>query len=236
MVDVGLLVTIALIVIVVTVFVRPWPTSAAERGVIDTASGAATIGLIAGRLAAVALDDPGALTKLNDLLIIRSGVEFWPGAAAAVAWLVVQARREHVGVWDRLAALAPAGLVAWAVYEATCVVRGGCPGPASLLGLHPDGLVTSVFPVGLAVGGFAAGFALLLSLAQRRGLPPRRTVLAAMTAMAITRSIASVWLPHIGEGLTRQHRTSLVVAAVGTGALAADFICSRSRHREPSPA
>lgn len=236
MADVGLLVSIGLIVIIVSVFVRPWPPDAIAGGVVDTAMGAALIGLVVGRVAAVALDDPGALTKLNDLLIIRSGVEFWPGVAAGLAWLLIRVRRKHIRPWNQLAALAPGGLVAWAVYEATCVVRGGCPGPVSAVGLHPDGLTRGVFPIGLAVGAVAGACAVLLGVAQRRGLSSRRVVIAAITAVAAIRSVASLWLPHIGSGFTRQHRTSLVVAIAGFGALSADLLASRRAHPEPSPA
>ncbi len=233
MADVGLLATLALIVIVVT-FVRPWLAVAAGGGITDTAMGAALIGLAAGRMAAVALDDPGALTQLSDLLIIRSGVEFWPGVLVGVAWLVARARREHVGSWDRLAALVPAGLVAWGVYEATCLVRGGCPGPVSGVGLHPDGLSNRVLPIGVVVGSFAVVGAVLLSVMQRRGLSSRRVVVAGVVAVAVIRSIASVWLPRIGDRLTRQHRTSLIVAGLGFVALAGELVGSKRAHHEPS--
>ena len=82
MIDVGLLATIVIVLIVPSVFVRPWPASAAASGVIDVSIGAMFVGLAVGRLTAVALDDPGSLTSLSDLMIIRSGVEFWPGVAA----------------------------------------------------------------------------------------------------------------------------------------------------------
>ena len=46
-------------------------------------------GLVVGRVSTLALDDPRAIGSISDLIVIRSGVEFWPAVAAAalmVAW------------------------------------------------------------------------------------------------------------------------------------------------------
>lgn len=96
--------------------------------VLDISIGALFIGLAVGRVTALAIDDPGSLTSVSDVMIICSGVEFWAGVAAALVWLALQARRNPVPVAVRLAALVPAGLVAWAYYEATCLLRDGSPG------------------------------------------------------------------------------------------------------------
>ncbi len=216
MIDVGLLASIAIVIIVPSVFVPPWPNSAAVTGLLDTAGGALMIGLVVGRLSAVAIDDPGSLTRISDLLIIRSGVEFWPGVAAGMAWLAWRANRDHIAPAQRLAALTAPALAAWACYEAACLVRDGCPGPLSGFGLRPDGLMQRVFPVDLLVGAAAAGAAIATRRFHRRGMPAAQVVALAVASLAIIRSVASVWLPHIGEGLTRQHKTSLAVAVVAS--------------------
>lgn len=219
MMDLGLLVSVIVTVAVPAMFVAPWPATAAPRGLIDTTIGAVAVGIIVGRLSAVALDDPGSLSKFSSLLVIRSGVEFWPGLVAATAWLSFGARREGTPAWLRLAAVTPAALIGWAGYEATCLVRGGCPGPRSTIGLRPEGLTSTVFPIGLAV----AAAALLAALLLRRRCTPTTAPAVVLTAIALVggiRSVASIWLPHVGTGLTRQHRSSIVMtglAVIGVG-------------------
>ena len=222
MIDVGLLASMLVVLIVPSVFVRAWPESAVATGLLDVASGALLIGIAVGRLAAVAIDDPGSLTSISDLLIIRSGVEFWPGAAAGVAWVAVGARRDHVSPASRLAAITAPALVAWACYEATCLLRDGCPGPLSSIGLRPAGLVQRMFPISLGVAAAAVGAAALVRRWHRRGMPDLQVIAATLIALASIRSVASIWLPHIGDGPTRQHRTSIavgVIASIGLVAL-----------------
>ncbi len=211
MIDVGLMVTIALVLTVPSVFVKPWPPGTLPSGVFDASLGGLAVGLVVGRTVALALDDPSSLTRLSDLLVIRSGVEFWPGVAAGVGWIALQARREHVHGADRLATLAPAALVGWALYEASCVIRDGCPGPVMAVGLRPDGHASRMFPVGLVVAVAAAAGAFLIDRLRRRGLRGVEAVVFTAGLVAGVRSVASVWLPHIGTGLTRQHRESIVV-------------------------
>lgn len=229
MIDVGLLASIAIVLIVPAVFVRPWPASAATSGLIDVSTGALLVGLAVGRLTAVAIDDPRSLTNLSDLMIIRSGVEFWPGVAAGLVWIALRARHHDVSPARRLAAITAPALVAWACYEATCVLRDGCPGPLSSIGLRPDGLVERMFPIGLVVAAAAGGAAAVGRRWHRGGMPDVEVVVLAVLAVATIRSIASIWLPHIGNGLTRQHQTSI---AVGVIALIA-FVAFRRRERRP---
>ena len=216
MIDVGLLASMAVVLIVPSVFVRAWPESAAAAGFFDVAIGALVIGIAVGRLAAMAIDGAGSLTNISDLLIIRSGVEFWPGAAAGLAWVAVGARRDHVSPAERLAAITAPALVAWACYEATCLLRDGCPGPVSSVGLRPTGLVQRMFPISLGVAVAAVGAAALVRRWHRRGLPDLQVIAATLIALATIRSVSSIWLPHIGDGLTRQHRTSIAVAVIAS--------------------
>ncbi len=225
MIDIGLLASMAVVLIVPTVFVRAWPESAAVSGLIDISSGALLMGIAVGRLAAVAIDDPGSLTSLSDLLIIRSGVEFWPGVAAGMGWLALRARQDHVSPVERLAAITAPALVAWACYEATCLLRDGCPGPVSGIGLRPEGLVQQMVPIGLGVAATAVGAAAIVRRWHTRGLPDLQVVAVALIAVATIRSVASIWLPHIGDGLTRQHRTSIAVAVI----TAVGLVALRSR-------
>lgn len=215
MIDVGLLASLAILLIVPAAFMPPWPDYAVPEGLIDSTLGALVIGVVVGRITSIAVDDPRSLTSLGDLLIVRSGVEFWPGVAAGLVWLVVCARRESVIPSVRLAALSPPALVSWACYELTCVIREGCPGPRLAFGLRPDGLVERVFPVGIFVGGLGVAAALTIRRCHRRGMSATQVVVTSLTTLAVIRSVASIWLPHIGDQLTRQHVTSLAVAGAG---------------------
>lgn len=214
MIDLGLLATMAIVVILPTTFVRPWPESAAEAGAIDVAGGGLLLGILIARLATVALDDPGSLTNIRDLLIIRSGVEFWPGVAAGIAWIAFHSSKDRVSPARRLAAISATSLVAWACFEFSCLLREGCPGPRSSFGLRPDGLVERMVPVGLFVAAAAVTAASVIRRLHRRGMPDAQVVVLSLFAIALVRSVASIWLPRIGEGPTRQHRTSILVAAV----------------------
>ena len=227
MIDLGLLVSIAIVVTIPALFIRPWPPDAIDGNVVDASLGALAAGVVAGRLTALALDDPGSLTSLSDVLIIRSGVEFWAGTAVGLAWLAFGARKDKVSTAVRIAALVPAALVAWAGYEASCLVRDGCPGPASVFGLRPDGLTTRVIPIGLLVAVAATAAAYELSRLHRSGMPSAEIALLAIATVAAIRSVASIWLPHIGDDLTRQHKESIAVLTMSSIGLAA----LRLRHR-----
>ena len=166
MIDIGLLASMVVVLIVPSVFVRAWPHSAAASGLIDISSGALLIGIVVGRLAAVAIDDPSSLTSLSDLLIIRSGVEFWPGLAAGMVWIALRAHHDQVWPAERLAAITT--------------------------------------------------------------LPELQVIAVSLIAHATIRSVASIWLPHVGDGLTRQHRTSIAVAVITSIGLAALRLRARS--------
>jgi prolipoprotein diacylglyceryltransferase len=176
------------------------------------------VGLMTGRLVTLALDDPNSIGSLSDMLVIRSGVEFWPGVAAAAGVVAWQTNRADRPPLKRLAALAPFALVGYAAYEATCVFRDGCLGPVSPVGLRPPGLQTTMLPVGLLMAAATLAGAVIVHRLQDR-VRPTVLVATAVTIVAAVRSLGSVWLPQIGDGMTRQHRTSAAVLFVATGVL-----------------
>ncbi|QGG94172.1 hypothetical protein [Actinomarinicola tropica] len=178
------------------------------------------VGLVTGRLVTLALDDPNSIGSLSDMLVIRSGVEFWPGVAAAAGVVAWQANRAHRSPLERLAALAPLALVGYAAYEATCVFRDGCLGPVSPVGLRPPGLQTTMLPVGWLMAAATLAGAVIVHRLQDR-VRPTVVVATAAAIVAAVRSLGSVWLPHVGDGMTRQHQTSIAVLLVATAALVA---------------
>ncbi|MFN0029009.1 MAG: hypothetical protein ACKV2O_17765 [Acidimicrobiales bacterium] len=147
------------------------------------------------------------------MLVIRSGVEFWPGVVVAAAVAVWSGKRAGVSPVARLAALAPLAMVGYAAFEGSCVFRDGCYGPVSAVGLRPAGLSTTMLPIGiLAALVVLGGAGLLHHGGLRAGVEPAVIVVGAVLVVASVRAVASFWLPALGDALTRQHRTSLVVA------------------------
>lgn len=222
MLDTGLLLSGAAAVTAMWLAAR-WlvgrPSDALDRLLVP-----AMVGILAGRAAALVLDDPTSLRSLRAFLVIRGGVELWPGLAAAVAAAAIAARRAAEPVLDTLATLAPIALVGYATFEATCLMREGCYGPNTALGLRPDGLPEPMLPLGVIVGAVLVTVAVVLA---RGNLRPGLVVVGTVFALGATRSIAAVWLPRIGEELTRPHRESLAVTGLAAALLIADHLTRR---------
>lgn len=180
-------------------------------GFLDVAVGPALAGLAVGRLTTLILDDPNSIGSISDMLIIRSGVEFWPGAAAASAVVLLSANLGLVSTSKRLSDLAPLAMIGYAGYEAACIFRDGCFGPDSPVGLRPPGLTTTMLPIGWFVAVAVALSAIGVRSLATSGNRAIVVVPAGLLAVASARSVGSIWLPHVGDGLTRQHLTSIGV-------------------------
>lgn len=203
----------------------PWPASE----VLDRFVAPAMVGVLAGRATALVLDDPTSLRSLRAFLVVRGGVELWPGAAAAVAVLAVSLRHRAEPVMTSMALLAPVALVGYAAFEATCLLREGCYGPASAIGLRPDGLTSPMVPLGVILG--LALVAVAWVLAARADRLSVETLALAVLAVAGLRSIAAVWLPRLGDALTRPHRESIAVALVAALTLLGSRVVQRAALR-----
>lgn len=218
MIDVRLLVAIVVAIAV--------PAAAARRGwhprtlrgeLLDTAWAAVGGGVLVARLVAILVDDPSSLASLRQFLQVRSGMEFWPGVAAAIVIWALEGRGESVDAVDRLADLAPFALLSYATFELSCLWRDGCFGPASPVGIAPGGTGPSEFPVGVAVAVAVAVLAVVVRRAPWSSFP---RVAAAVGGVAVVRSLASFWLPAVAPGLTRPHLESIAVGVGSTIALA----------------
>ncbi len=224
MIDFGLLASL-IVAFGVPSLVASWWTirsSTGPIGFLDVAFGPAFAGVAVARLTTLALDDPASIGSISDMLIIRSGVEFWPGVVAAVAVAMWSARRSGDSPTDRVADLAPLVMVGYAGYEAACVFRDGCFGPESPIGLRPPGLSTPMLPTGWLMGIAVTVAAVAVHMLVARKHPAIVVALTATAAVASIRALGSIWLPHFGDGLTRQHISSVAVAAAtGMAAIAA---------------
>ena len=240
MIDYGLLVSVIIAFGVPSLLMWWWPLDTAPiaasgpepPGFLDVAVGPAFAGLAVGRLVTLALDDPNSLGSLSDMLIIRSGVEFWPGvigAAAVVAWT---GHRAGLPRLSRLAALVPLAMVGYAAYEAACIFRDGCFGPVSDVGLSPSGVSSTMFPIGWVMAAVLIVAAVAVREFAARVRSPAVVVAAATVAVAGVRAVGSIWLPHVGDGLTRQHVTSIVVAVTALVTLC--VLAASSRRSQPS--
>ena len=229
MIDYGLLFSLIIGFGLPSMVATRWPLNsfAEPTGFLDATLGAAFAGLAVGRLTALALDDPGSIGSVSDMIIIRSGVEFWPGVAAALLTAVWIARRADVPPLRRLGDLTPCAMLGYAGYEMACVFRDGCFGPLSAVGLRPPGLTATMLPIGLLMAAAVVVAAVGLHWLAARDAPPGAVVVAGLLAVASIRSVGSIWLPHVGEGLTRQHVTSIAL----TGVLAGWCVVIALRHR-----
>ncbi len=225
MIDFGLLLSVLLALGIPTLLSIFWPLGSFDPPVsfVDAILGAAGAGIVLGRLTTLVLDERSSLGRIAEMLIIRSGVDFWPGALAAVAVLIWGAKRDQVDSWVRLADLAPLGMVGYGVYEASCVFRSGCAGPVSPIGLQPAGISSRVLPIGIIVAVAVVASAVFLHRMSRRRAPRSSTakviVVGSVLAVSVIRSIASFWLPKLGGGLTRPHVLSLIVAGLAGATL-----------------
>lgn len=215
MIDYGLLVSM-IIAFGVPSLVGSWWTVSGRDGPIgffDVALWPAFTGLAIGRITTLAIDDPSSIGRISDMLIIRSGVEFWPGVTAAIGAALLSAHLGLVSPSRRISELTPLAMVGYASYEAACIFRDGCYGPRNSIGLRPPGLSTTMLPIGwfMTLAVVVAAFCVHVLVA--RGRNPLEIVLVAAASVASIRTVGSIWLPHVGEGLTRQHLSSLVVAA-----------------------
>lgn len=233
MIDLGLLISVALAISLPSAFqhrlgIRP------PDVLYDLMIGPGIAGVLGGRAVAAAMDDPGALTSLKDFLVVRGGVEFWPGVAAAVAWLTYRAFRDAESPTYRMAQISGPAVIAYGIYEMACLVRDDCFGPASALGIRAGGLDTMMFPVGLVMGLMVVVGGLVVVRLREAGWPTLRLVLLSIAIVASVRAIGSFWLPDLASGLTRQHQQSIVVAVVSCGLTAVTAL--RSATHAPDPA
>lgn len=232
MIDYGLLISVILAFGIPAVLSTRWRIAGSGEPVsfLDAALGPAFVGLAVGRVTTLVLDDPNSIGSVSDMLIVRSGVEFWPGVAAALTAAAVSARMASVAVGRRIVDLVPLAMVGYAGFEATCAFRDGCFGPASQLGLRPPGISITMLPIGWLMAVAIAAAAVGVRALVVRGHSSALVVAVATTSVASVRAIGSIWLPHVGGGLTRQHTTSVVIAAAAAVAtLVATVVERRSQ-------
>ena len=95
---------------------------------VDTLIGTATIGLFAGRIAAMVMAGVNPITNPFQILLVRAGVDT-PVAATVAVGALLWATRVDLPRWiDALAPIGVAGLAGW---HGGCVWRSTCLGAIS---------------------------------------------------------------------------------------------------------
>jgi len=212
-IDVGLLISVVALVAIPVAWSRVSDLRVGEDRLTDAALAPLFAGLLSARIATLLLDDPNALRSFKDASVIRGGVDFWPGMAIAALVAVWSAHRARKAPLATLAALVPFALVAYSVFEGTCIVREGCYGPRSPIGFQPAGIQSTMFPVGWVVAVVVLVAAVVI---HRNKWAPEVNIWVGVMAVSWSRAISSFWLPKIGDGLTRAHQWSLVVSVAGS--------------------
>ena len=129
--------------------------------------------------------------------LLDGGGELWIGFGLCVAWTVRRARRSRIDFWPLLAELVPFMLVAFAAYEAGCVVRSPC-GPwqvpraalavAAAVALHRAWTIDPRTVVAMGLAGFAILQVLSSALGESQHV--RATLLRCVAAATI---LAVAW-------------------------------------------
>ena len=216
MVDYGLFASIALSAGGVWLATRVWwDRSTGGRSPADQLTAPIFVGMVVGRAVTLIIGDPAGLVNLREFLTIRGGLEFWPAAAAGVLVLVgLFSRPDDPPQEQRVAALIPFALVALAGFQATCVVRDGCAGPASPIGLVPPGLTTRQLPVGLLAGLLLLAFARWFRASP---LPAHTKILIGVFGVGAERSLLGVIEPSLDSALSKDGYAMLAAFAVTIG-------------------
>jgi prolipoprotein diacylglyceryltransferase len=177
---------------------------------VDTLIGVASIGLFAGRIAAMIIDGVNPVTNPFQILLVRAGVDTRVAAATAVAALL-WTTRDRIPQWvDALAPVAVAGLAGW---HGGCVWRGTCLGAASdvpwAFGL-PGSTVTR-HPVELYA---AAGLLLVAVIVARLPLRPWMPAGLAVAGAALVRLVTEPLRPSLDGGPVWFYGAALAVGII----------------------
>ena len=169
-----------------------------DLGLGDRLVGAAAVGVLVGRLAAMIVQGANPILAPADILVVRGGVHTGAASLAALATLAWGLRSN---LWHGLDAAAPAALAGLAGWHAGCVFRGACLGTVSGLpwALAQPGSTITRHPVELYAAGLYALTAAGALWVGRRWAPGVLAGLALAVA-ALARLATQPLRPSIGGG------------------------------------
>lgn len=193
---------------------------------LDLAVTAAVVGMLTGRLTAMALAGINPFTDPLDVLLVRGGVNTAGATIGAVAYLIWATRRER----DLLTQMGPAATAGLAGWHAGCLWREACLGTAADVpwGWSLAGSEVVRHPVELYTA--ALMMAATLVLVRREG---RGGAGLALMATAGARLLTEPLRPSLGTGRVWWYAAG---AAVGlTWAVMGDSVFEHAPVRRDSP-
>ena len=182
--------------------------------------------VVAGRLAYLALESPQTLLDPIVLIRIQSGIEPLAGVAAVVAVLAWRVRRRGGALWPWATAAAVGLTLAVIGYDLACVLRDACYGATapSPLGFHMAGLGETRVATPLV----EAAVLLAVLSAMLAAAPRLRPGIAALSLVAALALLRAALTPASVLGREAVGVETLVLVALGVGALAAALVLPRA--------
>ncbi len=171
------------------------------RDVWDALVGAAMVGLLIGRLVAMARSGTNPLTNIGDILILRAGIDTVAATLSGLAAFWVLSRADPWRMADAAAPAAVAGLSGW---QAACVVRDACLGTPSGLpwAVAQNGSQITRHPVEIYAALLLIAGSVFLIL-WKRSRPNTGVVAAVAVAVgSLARLITEPLRPGLGADLT----------------------------------
>lgn len=188
-----------------------------ETGWFDVLLGAAIVGLVAGRLAAMILTGTNPITHPADMILIRGGVDTGFASVGALLYLAFALRRAG---WRAADAIAPAALAGLAGWHAGCLFRGTCLGTRSELpwALSEPGSDLTRHPTELYAALLFLAAALVAVTLLRRSLPRSAVFSLGLASAGLIRLVTEPIRPSLGSGPIWWYGTAALLGMILMGA------------------
>ena len=204
-----------------------------ETGWFDVLLGAAIVGLVVGRLAAMILTGANPITHPADMILIRGGVDTGFASVGALLYLAFALRR---GGWRAADAMAPAALAGLAGWQGGCLFRGTCLGTRSELpwALSEPGSDLTRHPTELYAALLFLGAALVALALLRRSLPASAVFAWGLASAGLIRLVTEPIRPSLGSGPIWWYGTAALLGIILLGAAFLRPYRDNQGHSEPN--
>ncbi|MFW2339352.1 MAG: prolipoprotein diacylglyceryl transferase family protein, partial [Acidimicrobiia bacterium] len=195
--------------------------------------GAAIVGLVVGRLAAMILTGTNPITHPADMILIRGGVDTGFASVGALVYLAFALRR---GGWRAADAIAPAALAGLAGWHGGCLFRGTCLGTRSELpwALSEPGSDLTRHPTELYAALLFLGVALVALTLLPRSLPRSAVFFLGLASAGLIRLVTEPIRPSLGSGPIWWYSTAALLGVILLGVAFLRSYRDGQRHSEPN--